>query len=109
MSVQESEEERIYKLNDPRKIDRQVHSAYVKWCAWAGLHENIDVEKYADKDVYYMHEMHCFCSDNDIVPDWKLNAQATDKMFQYAIKTRKKEEQAKRKGRVTERLIVDAC
>lgn len=72
---------------DPRSVDRQAHSAYVKWCGWSGLHEIKDVEIYKDTQVHFFHDRYCFTSNDDIIDDWKLTANATDKMFQYAIKT----------------------
>jgi hypothetical protein len=72
---------------DPRSIDRQAHSAYVKWCGWAGLHENVEVDAYKDTQVHFFHDRYCFTADDMVIADWKLTPSATDKMFQYAIKT----------------------
>lgn len=72
---------------DPRSVDRKIHSAYVKYCSFCGLHENVKVDEFKNKAVHYFYDRFYFTVDGNLIYDWTLNAQSTDLMFQYATKT----------------------
>jgi hypothetical protein len=77
-------------IKDPRKIDRSVHSAYVKSNEYFGLHQIQNVEQYKNEQIIYYYDMFYFTvNDTKRIYDWTLNAKETDLMFQYAIKTYK--------------------
>lgn len=85
------------KKYDPRTIDRQIHSSYVKLTQHFELHVYQNVEQYKNEQVIYYHDLWYFTiNDTKRIYDWTLNAAETDKMFQYAIKTYKENEQKAR-------------
>jgi hypothetical protein len=85
------------KKYDPRTIDRQIHSSYVKLTQHFELHVYQNVEQYKNEQVIYYYDLYYFTiNDTKRIYDWTLNAAETDKMFQYAIKTYKENEKKAR-------------
>lgn len=81
------------KILDPRKVDRQLLSSYIKSTEYMGLQVKQNVEQYQNQQVIYHYERYYFVINDTLkIYDWTLNPYEMDKMIQYAIKFYKDEE-----------------